>query len=378
MGLLLRSHHEPLQLESFLAIDGGVHASAMQRLSGLAAPNATQLFLAENAGCSTSAVGAIAITHPHLDHFAGFAINSAGFQTKNPVALAALPWTITALKTHIYNGVIWPNLSTEDAGSTPGAGFLRYVRLTPHKYTSLVASLEIAAFPVSHGHIPRGHTCSGHLTAKHCENATPKSSLMSRLRMALVGRGAGRGEASVTANDDSKRDSTDNHVFPVFAPATLPFDASETPPSLQSTAFFVREKVSQQEVLIFGDVEADSLSANPRNRAVWAEAAQKIVNGRLSVCFIECSFPKGTDDRLLYGHLSPTYLMEELSVLAELAQQLDPTRSPPLEGFRVMVIHVKQTAKEADRIARELQDLEAELGLGVLFCAVKQGDTFAV
>jgi hypothetical protein len=58
------------------------------------------------------------ITHPHLDHISGFVINTAAFHnTSRPKRLAALPFTVNAIKTHIFNNVIWPNLTDEEVES---------------------------------------------------------------------------------------------------------------------------------------------------------------------------------------------------------------------------------------------------------------------
>jgi hypothetical protein len=43
------------------------------------------------------------ITHPHLDHMAGFVINTAGLPGVRPKRLAGLPSTISAFKNHIFN-----------------------------------------------------------------------------------------------------------------------------------------------------------------------------------------------------------------------------------------------------------------------------------
>ena len=55
-----------------------------------------------------------------------------------------------------------------------------------------------------------------------------------------------------------------------------------------STALFIVDQSSGREVLFFGDVEPDSVSTQPRNRAVWKAAAPLIASGALSTIFIEC------------------------------------------------------------------------------------------
>ena len=66
------------------------------------------------------------ITHPHLDHISGMSINTPALEFgRKPKAIVALPSTIKAIKLHIFNDAIWPNLS--DKGN--GIGFLTYRRL---------------------------------------------------------------------------------------------------------------------------------------------------------------------------------------------------------------------------------------------------------
>jgi 3',5'-cyclic-nucleotide phosphodiesterase len=83
----------------------------------------------------------------------------------------------------------------------------------------------------------------------------------------------------------------------------------------ESSAFFIRHDPTRQEFLFFGDVSPDSLASKPQNIAVWRAAAPKIPS-TLSAIFIECSWPSGRPDELLYGHLSPEHLAHELAVLA--------------------------------------------------------------
>lgn len=95
-----------------------------------------------------------------------------------------------------------------------------------------------------------------------------------------------------------------------------------------SSAFFVRDNPSSQEFLFFGDVEPDAVSAHPRLYDVWCAAAPMIPE-RLSSIFIECSFPVGRRDHLLYGHMNPEHLTAELAVLAE---EVVRARGVPADG----------------------------------------------
>lgn len=68
--------------------------------------------------------------------------------------------------------------------------------------------------------------------------------------------------------------------------------------------------------MIFGDIEPDSISLEPRNEKVWEAAAPRVLDGSLKAIFIECSYTDDVDDGSLYGHLCPRHLIAELEVLA--------------------------------------------------------------
>lgn len=84
-----------------------------------------------------------------------------------------------------------------------------------------------------------------------------------------------------------------------------------------SSAFFIRHTPSSAEFLFLGDVEPDSISHSGRTRAVWRAAAQRGVPRTVRAIFIECSWPAGRPDSLLFGHLSPEYVAAELRTLAK-------------------------------------------------------------
>lgn len=233
------------------------------------------------------------ITHPHLDHISGFVINTAGFQhTSRPKRLAGLPSTIDAFKTHIFNDVIWPNLSDEDGG----VGLVSYMRLTEggnlaigegegRGYIEVCDSLAVKSWSISHGKCMRSHGTYA--------NGTDRS------RDAF--------------HESSSRRPSQNMMTPTAARYTSPGGPCVT----DSSAFFLRDDHSGNELLFFGDVEPDSLSLHPRTAQVWSDAAPKVVTGILKGIFIECSYDESQSDDTLFGHLSPRHIIEELQVLAQ-------------------------------------------------------------
>jgi cAMP phosphodiesterase len=83
----------------------------------------------------------------------------------------------------------------------------------------------------------------------------------------------------------------------------------------ESAAYFMRNNVTEREFLFLGDVEPDSISSKPQTINVWKVAAPKIPYTLASI-FIECSWTSDRPDHLLFGHLNPVHLVDELVALA--------------------------------------------------------------
>lgn len=355
------------------------------------------------------------ITHPHLDHIAGFVINTAALPgNSKKTQLAGLPSTIDAFKNHIFNNIIWPNLTDEN----DGVGLITYLRLVEGGsdemgkgdslgYMEVCDGLLVKTLGISHG--------------KECKNPSqrPATPLTSAQRVSRSHR-----HSSISAQAD-------------------PFEAPLDPQScaVDSSVYFIRDQDTGHEILIFGDVEPDSVSLLPRNERVWIEAAPKIAQGRLKAIFIECSYDDSQGDLHLYGHLVPRHLSAELRNLAEKVEavrsgvlsaermdasvaisrptyanhalngprrtsskgMLSPTQpvleesgtvmyhnaiaatsrikvEGALKGIKIVVIHVKDTLSDDDRvnenIMEQLLEVERETKLGCEFEISSSGQSF--
>lgn len=249
------------------------------------------------------------ITHPHLDHLSGFAVNTASFQhTYRPKRLAALPTTIDAIKDHIFNDIIWPNLSDEEGG----VGLITYMRLVEggnvalghgdgKGYIEICDGLGVKCWSVSHGHCMKRHSHRGSSTGTLPEVFTATS-----LRRTSIQSTLRRSSRRSTPTDKlGPPHHGQQHAHPPDKPCVY-----------DSTAYFIRDDATGNEVLIFGDVEPDSISLSPRTAQVWADAAPKIAAGILTGVFIECSYDDSQSDDTLFGHLCPRHLIAELKALA--------------------------------------------------------------
>ncbi|OAQ84883.1 cyclic-AMP phosphodiesterase, class-II [Purpureocillium lilacinum] len=365
-AFLVRAASHNWSKSSLVAVDAGVHLSAITRLlrdaltsspptsfphtltsgpfAGLSLPFTSPE--ANAAHITRALVDTYLFTHPHLDHIAGFVINTAGLPGTRPKKIAGLPSTIHAFKTHIFNNVIWPNLSDENNG----AGLLTYLRLVEggspalgdgeaKGYLEVCDGLLVKTWSVSHGHCIERHSHRG----SSASSASPRF-------------GSHDASSQASRRDGHPLYAFNHHAqsyYPPSAPSSQPLTRSQTllgqaafglggaspqaSPDVQerycvydSSAYFIQDADHRCEVLIFGDVEPDSISLNPRNLGIWQEAAPKVAAGTMAAIFIECSYDDSQSNDRLYGHLKPVFVIEELAVLAaetEMARRLQSLES---------------------------------------------------
>ncbi|KAN0070759.1 cAMP phosphodiesterases class-II domain containing protein [Elaphomyces granulatus] len=336
-GLLVRSTSTEWSKGSVVAVDAGTLLAGIIRtlehytpgskdgrglmkkgpFIGLNLPNMTAQ--ANAAYIFREIIGAVLITHPHLDHLAGLAINTPLVEAgSGPKTVAALPSVISAIKNHMFNDVIWPNLSDEDGG----AGLVTYQRLVEggnprfglgdaKGYVRACEGLLTKCVSVSHGRCrQRYHPESGRHHHVGSAVFSPESLMLPSRTISVD-----HGDASIFA--------------PVRSPRISVTGAKESSwATVESSAFFVRDAATGSEMIVFGDIEPDSVSLEPRNKRVWEIAAPKVASGSLRAIFIECSFNNAIDDNSLYGHLCPRHLIAELKVLAaKVADAQQPSSS---------------------------------------------------
>lgn len=140
------------------------------------------------------------------------------------------------------------------------------------------------------------------------------------------------------------------------------------PGGYQSSAFLIEHQGSY--ILYFGDTSPDALEKEKRIATVWKRAIPLIEEKRLKAVFLECSYTdEGEKD--LFGHLNPKFMIEELQALAQ------KLKSNALNGFKIVVTHIKESlleGKSAEKIIQE--ELDQRNTLGVKFIFPKQGDRF--
>ncbi len=136
-----------------------------------------------------------------------------------------------------------------------------------------------------------------------------------------------------------------------------------------STAFLL-ERSGGESVLFFGDTGPDAVEGGDHLARVWQAVAPRVRAGTLRGIFLECAWSDPRKPDQLFGHLTPTWFLRELKVLADLAGGAER----PLAGLRVVVIGIKpallpggpkgKPERAAERIRRQLNagnDLGVEL-----------------
>ncbi|WP_343735563.1 3',5'-cyclic-nucleotide phosphodiesterase [Acidovorax sp.] len=90
----------------------------------------------------------VLLTHSHLDHIAALPLmlDAVSSQRRNPVQVHALAATISALQTHVFNNVIWPDFSAIPSAASP---FLQYQAFELGDVLS-IAGVQIEVLPAHH------------------------------------------------------------------------------------------------------------------------------------------------------------------------------------------------------------------------------------
>lgn len=346
-GLLVRSTSRQWTRDSILAVDAGVHLAAIIKIFEEHLPQATVRNRSSDTPAATpfggdtptnatesgrpklcmvsgpftnlelpyetakanatyvfrSLISTFLITHPHLDHVAGFAINTAALQqTLRRKRVAALPSTIEAIKEHIFNGIIWPNLSDEGDGAV---GFVSYDRLVDGGNVALGDGEGRGYIEVCDGLAVKGWSVSHGECMKHNHQGSYSSESTEAGYSPYYSRRSSRKEISSGSMDSGRSQNF------------LPVSEKK---AYDSAAYFLRDEHTGKEILIFGDVEPDSVSLNPRTARVWQDAAAKLLAGLLTGILIECSYDDSQPDSMLFGHLTPRHLVAELGVLAKMVR----------------------------------------------------------
>jgi cAMP phosphodiesterase len=129
-------------------------------------------------------------------------------------------------------------------------------------------------------------------------------------------------------------------------------------PSYESTAFLISHE--KDFLLYLGDTGADEVENSQNLQQLWTVLAPLIKKQQLKAIFIETSFFDKQPEKLLFGHLTPRLLMQELRKLAELSG-LEALKSVP-----VVITHMKSFAAAEKQLVAELKK-DNENGFKLVF-----------
>ncbi len=124
-----------------------------------------------------------------------------------------------------------------------------------------------------------------------------------------------------------------------------PYVLSHVAPN-ESTAFLIRNNDSY--ILYLGDTGSDQLEKSTRLQELWKAVAPLVQSKKLKAIFIEVSFDNSQPDDLLFGHLTPKLLMQELDLLNKLCGK------ESLKNFPIVVTHMKPAGERESVIKNQL------------------------
>lgn len=137
-----------------------------------------------------------------------------------------------------------------------------------------------------------------------------------------------------------------------------------------STAFLVEHQGNY--ILLCGDTGPDEVEGTDHLYRLWQRITPLIQEGSLRGIFLEISYTSDRPDDLLFGHLTPHWMMVELRRLAEMVDPDNPEDA--LEGLRVVVTHIKpkfvHSPSTRHTVEKELLQLN---DLGIHFIIPYQG-----
>jgi len=134
---------------------------------------------------------------------------------------------------------------------------------------------------------------------------------------------------------------------------------------VESTAFLLES--GGDGLLCIGDTGPDAVEKGTRLGDLWAAVAERTKQKRLKAIVIEASYTNDRPDGLLFGHLTPRWVLTELRELDKRAG------GSALQGLPVMVNHIKYSLTREQLQRQLLQELEAGNDLGVHFVIPEQG-----
>jgi 3',5'-cyclic-nucleotide phosphodiesterase len=134
---------------------------------------------------------------------------------------------------------------------------------------------------------------------------------------------------------------------------------------IESTAFLIES--GDDALLCFGDTGPDTVEESTKMKEVWSAVAGKVKARQLKAIVIETSYTNDRPDKLLFGHLTPKWLMKSLRELGQLAG------GDALKDLPIVISHIKYSLTREQPQKKVREELSADNDLGVRFIIPEQG-----
>lgn len=122
----------------------------------------------------------------------------------------------------------------------------------------------------------------------------------------------------------------------------------------ESSMLLIRSR--DEYFAFFGDTGPDKVEKSELMSNIWKELGPKLKEGKLKGIILEVSFPNATEDKNLFGHMTPKWIMEEMKVLGEYSGGTEN-----LKKLSIIVNHIKPSfLKGIDNertIRKEIEEL---------------------
>jgi 3',5'-cyclic-nucleotide phosphodiesterase len=136
---------------------------------------------------------------------------------------------------------------------------------------------------------------------------------------------------------------------------------------LESTAFVIEK---DQDLFVYlGDTGPDQIEKQGKLKVLWQYLAQQLKNKHLRALVIEVSFTNQQPDNLLFGHLTPKWLIQELTQFHTLIDD-----KSKIKDLQVIISHIKYSMKNGPDPRKQIkQQLDQANLLGFKFVLATQG-----
>ncbi|MGJ8680209.1 MBL fold metallo-hydrolase [Paraglaciecola sp.] len=136
---------------------------------------------------------------------------------------------------------------------------------------------------------------------------------------------------------------------------------------LESTAFIIEK--DNDIFVYFGDTGPDAVEKQGKLKAVWQHLAMLMKDKTLRGLVIEVSFNNQRPDNLLFGHLTPNWLMQELNTFNDLLVD-----KSALQNSKIIISHIKYDLAKGPNPRDVIQQQLAQANnLNLDFVLAKQG-----